>query len=227
MPGSKLFSRKLGAERYGLPMVLLLLSMAVIMGTGVSAEADAAALTLLGLALLATFRAAETRLMLRLPVSVLILVAILVAWYQAIFFEQVDHSVVPIMVVALVVIATPVIVIGLFRQAERDGGMSVHTMFGAICIYLLISLGFASIFAVIAVKSTTPFFTQGPHWDSLRECLYYSLTTITTVGIGDLTPATDLGRSLTATEALIGQIYIVTVVALVVSQVARRPRERK
>lgn len=216
-----LYSREVGAERYGLPMILLLLSMAVIMATPTSAVADAVALTLQGLALVATFRAAEIRVWLRLPGSTLILVAILVAWYQAVFFEHVDHSVVPSMSVILVVVATPMIVFGLIRQARRDGGITVHTLFGTVCIYLLLSLGFASTFAVIALRSPDPFFNQGPHWDSLRDCLYFSLTTITTAGLGDLSPASDLGRSLTATEALIGQIYIVTVVALVVSRVGR------
>lgn len=218
----RIFSREMGVERYGVPMILLLLSMALIMATGESATADAAALTLQGLALVATFRAAEARPGVRAPASILIIIAILVAWFQAVLIEQVDHSVVPAMAVILVVVATPVIVFGLIRQAERDGGITVHTMVGTVCIYLLLSLGFASLFAAIGIRSGEAFFTQGIEWNSLRDCLYYSLTTITTVGIGDLTPATDLGRSLTATEALIGQIYIVTVVALVVSQIGRR-----
>ena len=52
------------------------------------------------------------------------------------------------------------------------------------------------------------------------------MTTITTLGIGDLTPATDLGRSLTGLLTLIGQIYLVTVVALIVGNLGRRARER-
>ena len=44
---------------------------------------------------------------------------------------------------------------------------------------------------------------------------------MTTTGYGDLTAAHDLGRSLAITEALIGQIYLVTVVALIVSNLAQ------
>lgn len=223
----RLFQREAGAERYGVPLILYLLSMVVIMATGVSAGAEAAAFTIQGLALVATFRAAEIWIWFRLPGTLIILATILVAWYQAIFIEQVDRSVVPLMAVVLVVVATPVIIWGLVRQARRDGGITVHTLFGTVCIYLLISLGFASTFTVLALKSGDAFFAQGPQWDSLRDCLYFSLTTITTAGLGDLTPASDLGRSLTASEALIGQIYIVTVVALVVARVGRtqdRPR---
>lgn len=218
----RLFSREIGAERYGLPMVLLLLSMVVIMATGSSSIAAATALSLQGLALVATFRAAEARVSFRLIGTGVILAAVGAGWARAVSGDRLDPSVVPIATVVLVLVATPIIIHGLIRQVERDRAITVHTLFGSVCIYLLISLGFASTFAVIGLKSGTPFFAQGPQWDTIRDCLYYSLTTITTVGIGDLSPATNLGRSLTASEALIGQIYIVTVVALVVGRVGRR-----
>ncbi|MCO5314897.1 MAG: potassium channel family protein [Solirubrobacterales bacterium] len=216
-------SREFGAERYGMPMILLLLSMVVIMATRSGGTAAAVALTLQGLALLATFRAAEVWSLARLFVSILIVIAIVLGWTRAFFDERIDPAVVPVATVILVLVATPVIVFGIVRQARRDGSITVHTLFGTVCIYLLVSLGFASAFAVIGLKSGTHFFAQGPEWDSLRDCLYFSLTTITTAGLGDLSPATNLGRALTASEALFGQIYIVTVVALVVGRVGRRP----
>ncbi len=59
------------------------------------------------------------------------------------------------------------------------------------------------------------------------DFLYFSFTTMTTTGYGDLTAAKDLGRSLAITEALIGQIYLVTLVALIVSNLGRtRPTVR-
>jgi voltage-gated potassium channel Kch len=56
------------------------------------------------------------------------------------------------------------------------------------------------------------------------DFLYYSFTTLTTTGFGDFTAASDLGRTLSVVEALTGQIYLVTIVALIVSNL--RPRRR-
>jgi voltage-gated potassium channel Kch len=53
--------------------------------------------------------------------------------------------------------------------------------------------------------------------------VYFSYVTLATVGYGDYTPAGDLGRTLVVGEALLGQLYLVTVVALLVSRLARRP----
>ena len=55
---------------------------------------------------------------------------------------------------------------------------------------------------------------------------YYRFVTLTTTGFGDLTAATDVGRALTITEALIGQIYLVTVVALIVTNIGPGRAER-
>ena len=56
------------------------------------------------------------------------------------------------------------------------------------------------------------------------DFLYFSFASLTTTGFGDLTDVNHLGRSLAVTEVLVGQIYLVTVVALIVSTMARPPR---
>ena len=54
------------------------------------------------------------------------------------------------------------------------------------------------------------------------HCLYFSFATLTTVGYGDVLTRSDLGHTLAVTEALVGQIYLVTVVALLVSDLGSR-----
>ncbi|MDQ2622023.1 MAG: potassium channel family protein [Actinomycetota bacterium] len=215
---------KFGEGRYGVALLLLLASMVLVMAAGSGTWAETLTMTIQSLALIASIRAALPGGRLRASIGMVIALGVLVVWSQAIFVDRVDAAIVPAATFLLVLIATPVITFGLIKQVRDVGSISIHTMMGVICIYLLLSLAFASSFALVDASIDDPFFKQGEEWSSLRNYLYYSLTTITTVGMGDLTPSGDLGRSLTASEALIGQIYIVTVVALIVGNIGLKRR---
>ncbi|HYU60388.1 MAG TPA: potassium channel family protein [Solirubrobacterales bacterium] len=119
---------------------------------------------------------------------------------------------------------TPVILArGLLRDLRDERQVTVRTMFGVLCIYLLVGSFFAFVFGVIEAVGDTQFFARVADPDA-SDFLYFSFATLTTVGYGDLTTTNELGRSLAIMEALIGQIYLVTVVALIVSNIGRRPR---
>ena len=120
------------------------------------------------------------------------------------------------------VLLTPLaIAFGLVKYFREEGGVTVETMFGVLCLYLLIGLAFGVAYAVVEEISGDPFFASGDGRGD--DFLYFSFSTLTTVGFGDLVAASDVGRSLSVTEALIGQIYLVTVVALIVSNIRPRP----
>jgi hypothetical protein len=123
----------------------------------------------------------------------------------------------------LVALAPAAIVTGLIRHVREQRAITVPTMFGVLCIYLLIGSFFSFTFGTVDQLGSTPFFTT-PNSSHQSDFLYFSFTTLTTTGYGDLVPATNLGRSLAMLEALIGQIYLVTVVALIISNL--RPRRR-
>ena len=93
-------------------------------------------------------------------------------------------------------------------------------MFGVLCIYLLIGLLFATALEAIQALTNEPLLV--PRAETAADFLYFSFTTITTTGYGDLSPRTGVARSLAVTEMLIGQIYLVSVVALIVSNIATR-----
>ena len=114
----------------------------------------------------------------------------------------------------LVAVTPPVIVNGLCKNSRERGGITRETMFGVLCLYLLIGMVFSASFGLIEAISNENFFSEGP--GQTADFLYYSFSTLTTTGYGDLVAATRLGRSLAITEALMGQIYLVTVVALIV-----------
>jgi hypothetical protein len=50
--------------------------------------------------------------------------------------------------------------------------------------------------------------------------MYLSMTTMSTLGIGDIAPTTEVSRLLVSSEAVLGQVFLVTIVAIVVSQFA-------
>jgi hypothetical protein len=93
---------------------------------------------------------------------------------------------------------------------------------GALSIYLLVGLAFALVINLVARGGPT-YFVQGPH-EALSEQVYFSFTTMTTTGYGDFTPATNVGHALAVLEMLLGQIYLVTVIGLMVGNLTRRPR---
>ena len=120
----------------------------------------------------------------------------------------------------LVALAPASILIGLVRQARRSGKITVRTIFGVLCVYLLIGTAFAYAYGIISTVDDGTFFAEISGGDQ-SDFLYFSFTTMTTTGFGDLTAAHDLGRSLAITEALVGQIYLVTLVALIVGNLGR------
>ena len=99
-----------------------------------------------------------------------------------------------------------------------------ETVLGALCTYVLVGLLFAFVFLAVADLRDAPFFAQeGPHQQS--EYLYFSFVTLTTLGFGDLSPAVGLPQALVAVEALAGQIFLVTLVARLVTLWVRQSAE--
>ncbi len=91
-----------------------------------------------------------------------------------------------------------------------------ETVLGALCTYVLVGLLFAFVYLAVNELRGEPFFVQpGPHEQS--EYLYFSFVSLTTLGFGDLSPAVGLPQALTVLEALLGQIFLVTLVARLVT----------
>jgi hypothetical protein len=126
------------------------------------------------------------------------------------------------LVFMLLLLVTPFVILNRILRHET---VNIETIAGAIDVYVLLGLIFSALYRAIASIGGTPFFVQTNH-ASANQFLYFSFVTQTTLGYGDLTAATNVGRSIVVLEALIGQVFLVTLVARLVSLMAARPRGR-
>ena len=94
--------------------------------------------------------------------------------------------------------------------------VTAETILGATCAYILFGLLFAFVYLALGELRDAPFFAQpGPHEAS--EYIYFSFVALTTLGFGDLSPAVGLPQALTVIEALLGSVFLVTLVARLVT----------
>jgi uncharacterized membrane protein YeaQ/YmgE (transglycosylase-associated protein family) len=123
----------------------------------------------------------------------------------------------------LVAVAPVAIGRGLLRDLRAEGAVTASTLAGVLAIYLLAGMFFSFLYGVIGAVDADALFAQ-LNSPNPQDDLYFSFVTLCTVGYGDLTPAGGLPRAVSVSEMLIGQIYLVTIVSLIVTNLpaARR-----
>jgi Ion channel len=106
------------------------------------------------------------------------------------------------------------------------GPITIHRIQGAVVVYLLIALIFASLYhSIFLMNAETAF--KGLGSADRKEFMYFSLTTLTTVGYGDISAALASGRSLANLEGLLGQLYPAILIARLVSMEFESSKENK
>jgi hypothetical protein len=139
-----------------------------------------------------------------------------VIWVLAIVGAVSPADSVPVTVggtgLGLLLMAAP---FAILNRIVRHKRVTVKTVYGAIAVYLQIGVAFSLLYLELfrVDPGAYPAIATG----SLGTFIYYSFVTLTTVGYGDITPATEAGRTLAMFEALIGQIFLVIVVARIVA----------
>ena len=112
-------------------------------------------------------------------------------------------------------------------QVFREGPITVYRIQGAVVVYLLAGFAWAAAYEVVYRALPGAFqFAQHVAGEGRisHGLLYYSFVTLTTLGFGDLSPAVGLPQALVALEALLGQVFLVTLVARLVSMYGTRQR---
>jgi hypothetical protein len=206
--------------RYGLLLSTLVACVAVQGTVPAGAVQQIVVSALLGTGLVLAFRIARVSRLVMALAWAIAAIAVAVAVVRALGDAVGDGEARAINAV-VAALGPPAVAIGVVRNLRMSGAVTIQTVLGVLALYLLLGMFFAFVFGAIDRLGGDPFFADGTP-ATVAKCLYYSFTTLATVGYGDLTARTDLGHTLSIFEALAGQIYLVTVVSLIVSNLGRR-----
>ncbi len=122
------------------------------------------------------------------------------------------------------------IVVLVFRRVFTEQQVKSETVFGAICIYLLIGYSFASIYAMIATLQPRAFYIDpmlNLHSVPNRfDFIYYSFATMTSMGAAGIAPVTGQARSFTVIETTLGVLYLAVLIARLMAGYRHSSAER-
>jgi len=108
----------------------------------------------------------------------------------------------------------------MFSHILKDKKVTSNTLYGSICVYLLIGLTWTFFYVLVSTMIPNSFYINPQNnLDNVirwHELIYYSFITLTTLGYGDITPVTSQARSLSYLEAIVGQIYLTIIIARLV-----------
>lgn len=113
--------------------------------------------------------------------------------------------------------AVIVIALVLLAQVFRSGPVTSYRVQGAIAVYLLFGVGWAHAYHVTNLLHPGSFNSTSGNLTSVVDWAYYSYVTLSTVGYGDITPVRPIARTLSAGEALAGQLYLAVLIARLVA----------
>ena len=216
-------------DRYVLVFILILVT--IISSAFLSDGAPGLLLTLAlqGITLSVTLRTSEVGPKLRL-VGEITSVAVLVGVAALLLSGNIGPArfAYGLSMIALVAL-TPFVIV---KRLVAHPFVNIDTVAGAADIYLLFGLFFAVVYSFVGaylshgsgLPAQAFFIASRPV--AGNDFIYYSFVTLTTVGYGDIVASTEIGRMLSITEALLGQLYLVIVVALLVANIGRTRKHK-
>lgn len=221
-------------DRFGLLLVVTSLAVVVLSLVDLRPTTDSlrsdvgqvAVSVFVGATLLLALRASGVGRRLRIVSDIVVSVGVLAA-VVVVFLDQASDATAgsnlgtPSVIWVLLSVLAPVLVVRRLIHHKRASG---KTLLAAVSAYLLIALAFNFAYLFVDTLSTGPFFGDPQPTSSF---MYYSLVTVTTLGFGDLAAVDPVARLLTTIEAVVGQVYLVTIVAMIVGlMVSQRERTR-
>ncbi len=201
------------ADSYGLVLLLLLFDYIALSAATRNPWGRVVIIVLLGATLVFCLRTSRSRTIWQVLAIIYLVASTLVTVLSIVAPGATDFSQQTSTLGGLLLIATPFVIL---RRISTHRVVTTETVLGAICVYLLLGFSFSFIYSAIGIVSGTPFF--GGHTQAtFNQYLFFSFTTLTTVGYGNLIPEGNFGQTFAMLEALFGQIYLVIIVARLVS----------
>jgi Ion channel len=119
------------------------------------------------------------------------------------------------------------IVVSIFRRVFANARITSETIFGALCVYLMNGVSFASIYGLVShlqpyAFRLDPALNQHTIPDRF-DFIYYSFGMMTQLGAAGITAVTDPARSLSVLEAILGQLYLAVLISRLVAAYRRNP----
>jgi hypothetical protein len=204
------------AERVGnaFGLVLLLVLTTYVLGSLVPYRGWTGALitAIAALAAVIALASADARPAVVRAAGALALASVLLAVLAAVLDEPSLLGVSAIVQVLLLLVAAGTVLRAVVTAPEVD----FRTILGALSVYLTFGVLFTFLYAFLDKVQDGAFFANGAHAGG-GDTLFFSFTTLTTTGYGNLVPAAQPGKMFAGLEMLIGQIFLVTLVAGLVS----------
>ncbi len=201
-------------DSYGLVLLLILLTYALSAALWAAAWAASLVVAVQIATVWVALRASHARLYVRTLTNVALAAAALAAVANLFLHKQIQGGVVVSSFSCLLYLIAP---LSILRHLVLRRVVDSETVLGAIAAYLMVGMFFAFLYRSIGLAHQTPplFGSQGA--GKFPQDLFFSFTTLTTTGYGNLVPAGNPGQTFAVIEMLTGQLFLVTAVAKVVS----------
>jgi hypothetical protein len=199
-------------DSYGLVLLLILITYAL---SAIITAAWAASLVLLVqiATVWVTLRASRAHRLARAIANAILVIAALAALVNLFIHQETTGMGLLAALSGLLYLVAPVSIV---RHLALRRTVDLQTVLGAIAAYLLVGMFFAFLYRALGALQPGLFFgSQGE--GTFPQDLFFSFTTLTTTGYGNLVPAANPGQSFAVLEMLIGQLFLVTAVAKVIN----------